>query len=100
MKKRLLCAVVQVLVVAASHAQCIEAGIFTRPDSAINTQRPSMLNNFDWLRQKYKLNTLAATPGNDSMWSPIYQPDNEIVDHIRLALDMKPQDGWECLVLK
>lgn len=97
MNKRLLCAAVLFLLVVKSQAQCIENGIFTRPDSAINTQRPSMLNNFDWLRQKYKLNTLAATPGNDSMWSPIYQPDNEIVDHIRLALDMKPQDGWELI---
>lgn len=79
------------------NAQCPAANIFTRPDSAINTQRPSMLNNFDWLKQKYKLNTIAATPGNDSIWSPIYQPDNSIIDHLRLSLDMKPQDGWELL---
>lgn len=56
-----------------------------------------MLNNFDWLKQKYKLNTIAASPGNDSIWSPIYQPDNTIIDHLRLSLDMKPQDGWELL---
>lgn len=80
-----------------ANGQCLEANILTRPDSAINTQRPSMLNNFDWLKQKYKLNTIAASPGNDSIWSPIYQPDNTIIDHLRLSLDMKPQDGWELL---
>ncbi|HMO62072.1 MAG TPA: T9SS type A sorting domain-containing protein [Ferruginibacter sp.] len=80
-----------------SIAQCPAVNIFTRPDSAFNPQRPLMINNFNWLHQKYKLNTIAATPGNDSIWSPIYQPDNSIIDHLRLSLDMKPQDGWELL---
>lgn len=87
----------QLIILCAVYSQCVENNIFTRPDSASNPQRPSMTNNFDWLKQKHKLNTVAATPGNDSIWSPIYQPDNEIVDHIKLAMDMKPQDGWELL---
>lgn len=97
MRKVLLTAFLQVMILCAVNSQCIDNNIFTRPDSASNPQRSSMTNNFDWLKQKYKLNTVTATPGNDSIWSPIYQPDNEIVDHIRLALDMKPQDGWELL---
>ena len=97
MRKVLLTAFLQVTIFCAVHSQCIENNIFTRPDSASNPQWSFMTNHFDWLKQKYKLNTATASPGNDSMWSPIYQPDNEIVDHIRLALDMKPQDGWELL---
>jgi hypothetical protein len=97
MRKILLTAFLQMAIFCAVRSQCIENNIFTRPDSASNPQRPSMTNNFDWLKQKYKLNTVTASPGNDSIWSPIYQPDNEIVDHIRLALDMKPQDVWELL---
>ena len=97
MRKVLLTAFLQVTIFCAVHSQCIENNIFTRPDSASNPQWFFMTNHFDWLKQKYKLNTATASPGNDSMWSPIYQPDNEIVDHIRLALDMKPQDGWELL---
>lgn len=96
---RKISALIVVLSLAASIAQsqCLVNNIFTSPLDPSNPSRPSMTNNFDWLRQKYKLNTIAATPGNDSIWSPIYQPDNEIVDHIRLAADMKPQDGWELL---
>ena len=84
-----------VLIVMSCYGQCPPAGIFTRPDSALNPQRPSMINNFNWLSQKYKLNTISASPGNDSIWSPIYQPDNQIIDHLRLSLGMLPQDGWE-----
>ncbi|MCC6759776.1 MAG: hypothetical protein IT252_01095 [Chitinophagaceae bacterium] len=78
-------------------AQCLVNGIFTRPDSAINTQNPSMINNFNWMASKYITNAQGATPGNDSIFSPIYQPDNIIIDNLRLALDMKPTDGWELL---
>lgn len=78
-------------------SQCLPNGIFTRPDSAINTQYPPKLNTFDWLKQKYITNTTYASAGNDSIWSPIYQPDNIIIDHLRLATDMKPKDGWELL---
>lgn len=78
-------------------AQCPANGIFTRPDSAINTQYPPKLNTFNWLAQKYITNTTYASPGNDSIWSPVYQPDNVIVNHLRLATDMKPSDGWELL---
>ena len=80
-----------------SKGQCDPNGIFTRPDLPVNPQIPSLTNNFDWMRIKYKLNTAFATPGNDSIFSPIYQPDNDIIDHLRLSLDMKPQDGWELL---
>lgn len=97
MRKILVTAFLQVTFFYTVYPQCIENNVFTRPDSASNPQRISRINNFDWLKQKYKLNTASATPGNDSIWSPIHQPDNEIVDHLRLALDMKPQDGWELL---
>lgn len=80
-----------------SIAQCLVNGIFTRPDSAINTQNPLMINNFNWMATKYITNAQGATPGNDSIFSPIYQPDNIIIDNLRLALDMKPTDGWELL---
>ncbi|MCC6761347.1 MAG: hypothetical protein IT252_09030 [Chitinophagaceae bacterium] len=73
-----------------SIAQCLVNGIFTRPDSAINTQNPLMINNFNWMAPKYITNAQGATPGNDSIFSPIFQPDNIIIDNLRLALDMKP----------
>ena len=95
MRKILLFATLSTLTFSAGLCQCPAIGIFTRPDSALNPQRPSMINNFNWLSQKYKLNTISASPGNDSIWSPIYQPDNPIIDHLRLSLDMLPQDGWE-----
>jgi len=78
-------------------AQCLVNGIFTRPDSAINTQNPSMINNFNWMARKYLTNAQGATPGNDSIFNPVYQPDNSIIDNLRLALDMKPTDGWELI---
>jgi hypothetical protein len=82
---------------ARFYAQCPANGIFTRPDSAINTQYPPKVNTFNWLNQKYITNTTYATPGNDSIWNPVYQPDNIIINHLRLATDMKPADGWELL---
>ncbi|QGW29445.1 hypothetical protein [Phnomibacter ginsenosidimutans] len=54
-------------------AQCLVNGIFTRPDSAVNMQNPSMINNFNWMAPKYITNAQGATPGNDSIFSPIYQ---------------------------
>ena len=83
--------------IANTNAQCNANGIFTRPDSAVNTLYPPKKNNFDWMKQKYITNTTYSTAGNDSIWSPIYQPDNFIIDHLRLATDMKPSDGWEIL---
>ncbi|TAE15586.1 MAG: T9SS C-terminal target domain-containing protein [Bacteroidetes bacterium] len=78
-------------------AQCPALNIFTRPDSAVNPHYPPKQNTFNWMAQKYITNTTYATPGNDSIWSPIFQPDNIIIDHLRLITDMKPQDGWELL---
>lgn len=97
MRKTTLLTAITMLITVAGAAQCPAVDIYTRPDAPANPQRPAMTNNFNWLTTKYKLNTLAASPGNDSIWSPVYQPDNEIVDHLRLALDMNPQDGWELL---
>lgn len=97
MKKIYLLFLLFTLLQNVMHAQCLVNGIFTRPDSAINTQNPSMINNFNWMERKYITNAQGATPGNDSIFSPIYQPDNIIIDNLRLALDMKPTDGWELL---
>jgi hypothetical protein len=69
--KRILTFILFTIMNSIAIGQCPAINIFTSPGSASNTQRPSMLNNFDWLAQKYNLNTIAASPGNNLIWSPI-----------------------------
>jgi hypothetical protein len=97
MKKRYLLFLCLFLAQTAAHTQCLVNGIFTRLDAPINNQNPSMLNNFNWMATLYPQNSQASGPGNDLIYSPIYQPDNIIIDNLRVALDMKPDDGWELL---
>ncbi|MET0463500.1 MAG: T9SS type A sorting domain-containing protein [Chitinophagaceae bacterium] len=97
MRRVLLAICLQVAMIPIAYSQCDTIGIFTNPAAPVNTQRPTMLNNFNWLAQKYLINTTGASPGNDSIESPIHQIDNDIIDHLRLSLDMQPQDGWELL---
>ena len=80
-----------------TNGQCPAVGIFTRPDAPINNQNPAMLNNFNWMAPLYFQNSQTSVPGNDMIHSPIYQPDNLLIDNLRVALDMKPEDGWELI---
>ena len=85
MRRVLLAIFLQVAMIPIAYSQYNTIRIFTNPAAPVNTWHPTMLNNFNWLAQKYLINTTGASPGNDPIESPIHQIDNDIIDHLRLS---------------
>ncbi|MBN9379610.1 MAG: T9SS type A sorting domain-containing protein [Chitinophagaceae bacterium] len=70
--------------------------ITTAPGSAVNTQKPTLVNHFDWTQSSFPLNAeqLAST----SITSPFYQgPWNSNVANLVDSKDRLPADGWELI---
>ncbi len=73
-------------------------GITTDPDNPVSTEKPSKLNNFDWIIERYSVNTNHIVNfGNPitSILSPFFKDDNFNIGHFLNNKDMKVEDGWE-----
>ena len=76
--------------------QLYDLDITTNPDDPVNERHPDFEQQyFDWRTLWYDINWSANT--NNQEYSPFYQPDNAIVDHLKDGNDFKPEDGWELI---
>ena len=80
---------------------CLELynlNITTNPDESVNERHPSFADQyFEWRTFWYDINWQANS--NPVEYSPFYQPDNDIVDHLAgpPEKDFEPEDGWELI---
>lgn len=81
-----------------------------RPGMAINTERPSMINHFNWMSDLYNVylpNSFAISGGPMPLGNPYltnhsylqeinyfnFSPEDQVKDNI----DFHPEDGWELI---
>jgi len=70
--------------------------ITTAPGSAVNTQKPTLVNHFDWTQPSFPLYAEQLT--STSITSPFYQgPWNSNVANLVDSKDRLAADGWELI---
>lgn len=70
--------------------------ITTNPSAPVNTERPNLINSFDWTAPSFPLRAEQLT--SNSITSPFFQgPWNTNVTNLVTSKDRLPLDGWELI---
>jgi hypothetical protein len=71
---------------------CPERGIKTNPKNPVNPIDPTQVNTFNWLREEFPFNGINLP---NTIPSPFFQRDNDLVEPLRRSQDQQVGEGWE-----